>query len=297
MKETESTKKTGYGMLWMIALVCFLLLLTVSYAMVSVSDFAPFGEINPGQEKQAYDMIVLGDSVMGQYRDETSIPAQIARLSGKSVFNGAFGGTCLSRYDLEKRVGFTKDCMSVSAIARAVATEDFRVQQTVRIRESATEYFAETIDAMEKIDFAKAETIIICAGTNDYHVGAQMDSEEDAFDEYTFAGALRSTIQTIQQAYPDMRIILITPTYTWYTVHNLTCEEYETGDYFLEEYVEAELAVAEEMGVEVIDLYHDFYTHENWEDWQKYTIDGVHPNEATRGMIAEKIAAYLQETN
>lgn len=291
MKEKESTKKTGYGMLWLVALVCFVLLLGAAYV------YAPFGQINGGKEKQAYDIIVLGDSVMGQYRDETSIPAQIARMSGKTVFNGAFGGTCMSRYDLDKRVGFTKDSMSVSAIAEAVATEDFRVQQTVRIRESATEYFAETIDAMETIDFAKVETVIICAGTNDYHVGARPDSEEDAYDEYTFAGALRSTIRTIRRSYPDMRIVLITPTYTWYTAHKLTCEEYVTGDYFLEEYVKTELAVAEEMGVEVIDLYHDFYTHESWEDWQKYTIDGVHPNEATRELIAEKITAYLQETN
>ncbi len=63
----------------------------------------------------------------------------------------------------------------------------------------------------------------------------------------------------------------------------------------MEKYVEATLKTAEGLDVESIDLYHDFYSHEEWEDWQRYTKDGVHPNDMGRTMIAQRLAEYLQQ--
>ena len=34
----------------------------------------------------------------------------------------------------------------------------------------------------------------------------------------------------------------------------------------------------------------------NWEDWELYTKDGLHPNEAGRALIAGQIADYLKKT-
>ena len=51
------------------------------------------------RERQAdlqAEVLFLGDSILGQYRDETSIPSQAARLMDVSVFNGNFGGTTMS---------------------------------------------------------------------------------------------------------------------------------------------------------------------------------------------------------
>lgn len=202
----------------------------------------------------------------------------------------------MSRNDQDWKLGNMKDSLSVTALTEAIAMQDFGVQQTVRIRESATDYFGVTIDSMCTIDFEEVDILLMGAGVNDYHAGTPIYPEEDYYDEYTYAGALRSAIRDIREAYPDIRIVLMTPTYTWYLEKNLTCEEYDLGGGVSERYVEAEIHVANEMGVEIIDLYHDFYPHEQWEDWQIYTIDGLHPNEAGRALIAETIANYLKET-
>ena len=107
---------------------------------------------------------------------------------------------------------------------------------------------------------------------------------------------MMSIVQELREAYPDLRIIFITPPYTWYTVPEVTCEEYDLGGGVLEEYVNAELGICEALDVEVIDIYHDYYPHDNWDDLYLYTNDGLHPNEAGREKIAQTLADYLNQT-
>lgn len=249
------------------------------------------------QEREEVRIVMLGDSILGECRDETSIPAQLSGLLGEPVFNGALGGTCMSRQDETRRLAFTKDSLSMQSLAQSIATDDFGVQQTIRTRESATEYFDSTIDGLERIDFTETDVLFIEYGVNDYHAGIPIENEQDPYDAYTFLGALRSTLELLQKKYPDLRIILITPLYSWYPYHDTpeTCEEYNIGGGILEDYVEAEILTARSMGVEVIDLYHNFYPHEKWEDWELYTRDGLHPNEEGRRLIAQTLYDYLSK--
>lgn len=246
-------------------------------------------------DRQQVQVLTLGDSILGNIRDDTAIPAQLERLLGKSVFNGAFGGTCAGRIDREYRLTNARDSLSLVGLTKAIAADDFGVQQTLRIRDSVTEYFEDTIDAMETLDFSKVELVVIMHGLNDYYYGVPIYNEEDPLDEYSFTGALRRSLMYLRQANPDMRILLASTTYTWYRAGEMTCEEYDAGYGKQEDYIRAEAEVAEELGVEFLDLYHDVYPHENWEDWEVYTFDGLHPNEAGRELLAHIICEYLQE--
>lgn len=246
-------------------------------------------------EKQSYEIVVLGDSIMGLVRDETSVAARLSEIVGVPVFNGALGGTCMARMDTEKRLDYNKDTLSMAGLAKAIVAQDFGVQQTTRIREGATEYFGDTIDALENVDFDKVRVLFIGHGLNDYHGGVKLYADEsDPYDEDTYIGALRSVVTSLQKTYPKLRIILLTPTYSWYIYTGQTCEELDAGYGILEDFVEAEKQTAAELGVEIIDLYHDFYPHEVWEDLYVYTDDGLHPNEEARRIIAGKMAACLR---
>ena len=252
--------------------------------------------VRPGRvERQQVQVVTLGDSILGNIRDDTAIPAQLERLLGKSVFNGAFGGTCTGRIDREYRLTEARDSLSLVGLTKAIAADDFGVQQTLRIRESVTEYFEDTVDALETLDFSGVELVVIMHGLNDYYCGVPIYNEEDPLDEYSFTGALRRSLMYLRQANPDMRILLASTTYTWNRAEGLTCEEYDAGYGKQEDYIRAEAEVAEELGVEFLDLYHDVYPHEKWEDWEVYTFDGLHPNEAGRELLARIICEYLQE--
>ena len=53
------------------------------------------------------------------------------------------------------------------------------------------------------------------------------------------------------------------------------------------------MKIAAEFGLEIVDLYHDFFPHDRWGDWEQYTRDGTHPNEAGRDKIAREIARHI----
>ena len=146
-----------------------------------------------------------------------------------------------------------------------------------------------------QIDFDQVKILFIGSGLNDYHSGTPIESTSDPYDEYTYCGAIRSIVKELREAYPELRIIFITPPYTWYTDPELTCEEYDLGGGVLEDYVNAEIGLCEALNVEVIDIYHDYYPHDTWDDLYLYTDDGLHPNEAGREKIAQTIAERLNK--
>lgn len=282
MKKNRSIQgKTLYGI---VAAVLFVVLLLLFF---------------PGDreyQRIPYDVVFLGDSVYGLCRDETSIAAKLQDKTGLKCYNGGLGGTVLGRADAERRLGYTKDSISAAGLVRSFAVKDFGVQRTVHIRESATDYFADTLGDLGQIDFTQVKILFIGSGLNDYHSGNPIESTADPYnpyDEYTYCGAIRSIVKELREAYPELRIIFITPPYTWYTIPELTCEEYDLGGGVLEDYVNAEIGLCQALDVEVIDIYHDYYPHETWDDLYLYTDDGLHPNEAGREKIAQTIAEYL----
>lgn len=275
------------------------LLSQIAYGLAAAAVFALLcGFWVQGREETGrtqYPVVILGDSLMGQCRDETSVAQLLGERLGRPVFNGAFGGTCMALQEQELSDNYSMELLNMVNLSKAIAAEDFGAQQTVRSKREITDYFGDTVDELSAIDFQKVEILILAFGINDYHAGIAPDNEQNPLDESTYGGALRSVLTTLRECCPDMRIVLVTPTFAWYRSQKVTCEEYKTGDAYLEEYVEEMRAVAQEFEIEVIDLYHDLYPHEEWEDWKLYTEDGLHPNEDGRRLIADKLAACLQE--
>lgn len=247
-------------------------------------------------DRQPVSIVIFGDSIFGELRDEEAVPARLEEILGKSVYNGAFGGTCAARVEPERRLDYARDVFSLAELAKSAESGDFGVQQSVSMRESNTEYFGDVIDGLDAIDFSGVEIIVIQQGLNDYHAGVPIENPDEPYDERTFMGAVRSAVRSFRRVNPQARIVMITPVYTWYIVSGKTCEETDNGGGVLEDYVNADLRLAEELDLEVIDVYHDFYTHEKWEDWRLYSRDGLHPNETGRKMLTERIAEGLSLT-
>lgn len=244
-------------------------------------------------------ILFLGDSILGQYRDETSIPALVGEMLDTEVFNGAFGGTTMSLQNRDYRDAYYWDGLSFSRLTRAIAAQDFGLQQTIRTKDYVTMDFRDIVDELDRLDLTSVQTVVISYGMNDYTTGSPIGGENSPEDPYTMEGAMRTGIRYLQRSYPQIRIIFISPTYCWFVntlgTTNETCESNDYGGGYLEEYVEAQRRVAGECGVEFVDLYHAYYPHEEYGDWSLYTNDGIHPSEAGRQKIAETLAKWLRD--
>lgn len=243
------------------------------------------------EKDSSCQVVLFGDSAYGNVRDASGIAERLEALTGLEIYNAAIGGTATGRMDCENRLDYSGDSLSVVALTKALYADDFGVQHTLRAQQDITAYVPDVIKGLEKIDFSTVELVVIGSGTNDYYNGIMPENPKDPLDEYTFAGALRKSVGYLRSLNPDIRILLVTPTYSWHLTSGKTCEEFNGS---LESYVALELAVAEELGVEALDLFHELYPHDTWEDWQIYTFDGLHPNEEGRALIAGRIAAYLE---
>lgn len=275
-----------------IKLIAYGVIATLLFVMIAVFTFRDRTE---RQERWQVGIVVFGDSVFGMPWDGVTVPDYLEQFLGEPVFNAAFGGTCVSRVDSEYRLDYSKDAISLVALTKALAAEDFGVQQTMHFRESNSQTFADKIDDLETLDFSGVELVLIQHGLNDFYNGVPLDNEKDPYDEHTFKGALRSSVRSLQRVNPNIRIVLMSQTYSWYRQGGLTCEEYDTGYGNQEVYIRAEKEIAEELGLEFLDLYHDLFPHASWQDWENYTTDGMHPNEAGRILLAETIAEYLSD--
>ncbi len=243
----------------------------------------------------SYDIVFLGDSNFDNVRDESGITSMVANKLEKKVLNGAFGGSMMGT-SYQKKTEY-QSALSMYNLAISICNRNFGVQKsaidTLARRDYAGQY-QNTLDMLSKVDFDTVEILVIEHGVNDYLAGTTIKNGVDAYDTDTFCGTLRTIITMLREEYPSLRIVLVTPAYCAPVRADGTaypCDENTYGGSYLEAYVNAELEVAKELGVEIIDLYHGIDI--NADNFSEYLYDGLHYNDEGRKIVADIIADYL----
>lgn len=252
------------------------------------------GEFDRGTDT-TYQIVCLGDSNFGNTQNETGTVPLLEKKLGQPVLNGAFGGSMMVSVAGKKTEYHS--LLSMHNLAISICNKNFGAQKTVMdtlVRTDYLSYFENTFDKLTEVDFDNVEILIIEHGVNDYLGGIPIENEKNPYDTSTFTGTLRTVITMLRKEYPDMRIVLVTPAYCAPLSTNQEyrpCDAYDYGGGYLEEYVNAEIKVANEMDVEIIDLYHKIGMNEN--NFSTYLYDGLHFGEFGREVVADILADYL----
>lgn len=251
-----------------------------------------------GEQKDEWTVVCMGDSIFGNVAHSPTIPEIMAQETGISILNGAFGGTCMSDTNHDGRNNLFENDLDMCNLAEAIAYRDFTVQKFgISGNVFKLDYFDYFLKQLSKVDFSKVEVLFIEHGTNDYNASARLDDAENPYNKGTFGGALRYSLRLLQKAYPQLKIVLVTPAYCYFIDEEGNfAGDSDTRDFgygTLPAFVALEKQIAEEFGVPVIDQYYG--SGINAGNIEQYTVDGLHFNEEGRRLLAEPLIAWLEE--
>ena len=245
-------------------------------------------------------IVNFGDSIFGNYRDNTSVSSNIASITKAEVINLGFGGCRMS----DRGTSYTTwNPFSMCNLATAIATQDFTSQDTAINNEAWSDkpnYFDSTVELLKSIDFSKVDYITISYGTNDYTSGTLLDNENDLYDKSTYAGALRYTIETLLTAFPNLRILIGTPIFRCWLNEDKTevietsdDKTFTSGNYTLPVMVEKCQSIGKYYHIPVLNAYDNLsFNKFNWTSFFT-TNDTTHPNSYGRACLGKEYAYAL----
>lgn len=140
-----------------------------------------------------------------------------------------------------------------------------------------------------------ADAIIVFGGTNDYgHGDAPLGTLQDRTPK-TFYGALHTLILYLLNAYPTAQIVFLTPLHRVGEADRLYNERGMRLSGNLQTYVDIILAVCEEYGLPVLDLFRTSGLQPNVPIIKEnFVPDGLHPNAAGHRRLAERLESFLK---
>lgn len=241
------------------------------------------------------EVVFMGDSILAQERSTTSIPMLVGEDTHLMTVNCAIGGTTMSQRigEVNKLTEGLNRTLCMVSLVHAIETEDFGAQQATKVTEAILSYVPYTVNTLSSILFRETDILVFNHGINDYHQGVPLDNEQDPYDTYTFGGAMRQVLSTLREEYPQLRVIYVTPPYSWYYDDRQPCTEVDYGQGTLDEYVALAKEICAEYQVEVVDVFEGVYDISAQDAASIYTLDGLHPNETGRRLIARKIAEAI----
>lgn len=237
-------------------------------------------------------ILCLGDDPFSLDRGEGGLSEQIARKTGAAVYNGAFTGTTMAAQFASYNDGYILDAFSFSYVAKSLAGGDFDLMKTAATY-SYDESFAQNTQMLSELDMNTVDLICIMYDGSDYINKRPCDDPNAPYDIVTYTGALRAGVKAIQEAYPHIRIVVMSHTFC----HSINEEgNFENGDRAdlghgtLSHYLQKERDATLDVGVSFID---NFYGSVNEDNYLDYMTDYIHFNDEGRELLARRFVESI----
>lgn len=247
------------------------------------------------------ELVELGDSVteFGTY------PDTVAHLLGYKTYNCGVGGTRMSQHpnDYYKDLSFYKiaDAIDTGNWTSVNSALDALISQAQTVDPGKAVRLQKTKSNLNSIDFSKVDIMTVFFGTNDFTgadvtIGTVSASNKDIT---TVVGALNYGIEKIITKYPNIKILVLTPTYRLITVSGGGTESSDTYVKPLDgkkliDYCDAILQTAGLNHLPCKDLYRESgfnsYNHST------YFSDVVHPKQAGYTLLGRVISGFIKSS-
>ena len=254
-----------------------------------------------GNPLNGKNIVFFGDSLTGNFQPPNDFPSMIAAATGANVYNLGVGGTGATYVSSDPRKDF-----SLVALADSIASGDYTAQINSGLSityaadgpsgfiDTGIDYIPTRITTLQSIDWSSIDMAVIAVGTNDWAQGRHVKNNSDSLDVTTFYGALNYAIDTLLTAYPQIRILLVTPSWRWDTGSPYKdSDTWQLYGNYLSEFCDAEKEVAELYHLNVYDQYSiGGFNKPNRLNYF-YSNDGTHPKLKGRQLMGSKIGNQL----
>lgn len=244
------------------------------------------------------NVVLLGNDTFAQNRGtKDDIANMIAELTDANVYNCAVTGSLMTstNYYIDPNVD------PMDAFNLYWLTTAFTVDNTAPYEKIFAEYSNEipsdaqaAFDTLCSIDFDYVDVIGIMYDAHDYLADKPLGNPNTPTDILSFAGNMEASIELIQQTYPHIRIIVMSPTYSYVLSEDgdyLDCDVHKSSDgYILADYVLYTRQRTSTNGVSFVD---NFYGTVNASNADEYLLDHINLNTAGREKLANRFVEAL----
>ena len=179
-------------------------------------------------------------------------------------------------------------------LADAIASGDFSAQEE---KTSTETQYATRVNTLKSIDFNNVDIVTIGYGTNDFTSGKPLDNDTDPYHVDSFGGALRYSIEKLLTAYPNLRIVIVAPTWRYWRENGAYSYDSDThivNDQVLHDFVDKCIEIGKEYHIPVVNPYDTMGINKfNYSQWFR-EADGTHPSANGKRLLARTIAKTIK---
>ena len=247
----------------------------------------------------ASNIVLFGNAPFADDRDSSdSLANLIAKETGANVYNCSISGSYLAAQELNfdpTVAAMDAYCLYwLVSLATGAPIDNYYVQAAERLGDKTPADAEEVINTLKTLDFNTIDTVAIMYDATDYLLGNPMYNDDNPTDPTQFTGNLEASLDVLQSLYPQIRIIVMSPTYAYAVDEN---GDYVSSDMYiynnrdvLSTYVIKECYSANLHSVSFMDNLYGSITEDNAKE---YLNDNLHLNVKGRKLIAKRFEYFL----
>lgn len=244
------------------------------------------------------NILFFGNAPFADDRESPdNLVSMIQTLSGVNVYNCSVSGSYLAaEYPYLKETEYPQDIFNFYWLCHLTLGDlvDEKYLEGLKILgENAPPEAMEVYNTLNSIDLNTVDVIAIMYDGSDYLAGHPMYNDENDTDIQQFTGNLEAGIELLQDAYPHIRIIVLSPTYAYGIDENgsyISSDIQRYGQDVLSTYSIKEYQSCSSRNVTFVDNLYGTVTEDNASE---YLTDHLHLNKEGREKVARRFIEAL----
>lgn len=249
-------------------------------------------------EDEVTTIVAFGNAPFADDRDsEDNLARIIEDMSGATVYNCAVEGSYLAAqlyaFDEERYPMDAFNFYWLCTLATGGPIDEYYTRAKEAMGDDYPEEGDYVYETLTTLDFNTVDVITIMYDATDYFMNNDMYNDLNDTDVTQFTGNLEAGIELLQEAYPHIRIIVMSPPYAFALddYGNYISSDIRTyGEDVLSTYVIKQYTSALSRSCTFIDHLYGTITEDNASE---YLEDHLHLNVAGRRKVAERFVYAL----